>query len=254
MMRFNHITLVLFFVFSFVIITSYFTYAQDENNTNISCGNGICELNETIICPQDCNNCTDDTNCTSNDKCIIGKCEGTPKNCIYGNKSCSDNNPITIDKCIEGNCFHDSITNCTGGDGICPLGCDYNIDTDCPKPNMDECYSNEQCKDPTNPCRTGTCSSSPKKCSSWETTMGCIYENSCVGQGNIVNVSYYCGIDNQLHIQKGKDNPCSNGYECATNTCSKNLCMEPAKEPGIIEKIFNWIATLFGIFISFIPK
>ena len=229
-------------------------YAQNETNftenstdTIIVCGNNNCEFNETYSCPSDCDNCTSDLDCNEGDLCTIDKCGGTPKICTYAPKDCEDNNPATIDGCNMGECQHTPTTACKSGDNYCPTGCNAQIDTDCPQLEKDNCNSNKDCED-NNPCSTDLCEGNPKGCNHVPKN-GCSFGNQCVDYGSretMGDIPQYCNKFGKWDNQKLINSLCDENYECVTNTCSQGKCIEPAKEPTIFEKIFDWILRILG--------
>jgi len=108
--------------------------------------------------------CTSNDECDDSNECTIDICnnppDGTCSNtavedntaCIGGiccggtcsvaacsaDADCNDANTCTIDTCINqgtcsASCSYTEITQCTDGDGCCPVGCDSTIDSDCPE-------------------------------------------------------------------------------------------------------------------------
>jgi len=218
-----------------------------DNNISIVCGNKMCELNESLSCPEDCDNCSSDLQCDDGNLCNINKCEGTPKTCTHNLKNCDDNNPATDDKCVNGECKNIQTTVCKSGDNFCPIGCNEGNDGDCPK--MDRCNSKSDCDDNT-PCTTDLCEGNPKTCSHTKEN-GCSLGNQCLSYGDretIGGIEQYCNKMGSWENQKSINSICDESYECMSNSCSQSKCMQPAKEPSIIEKIITWICQLFGIF------
>ena len=236
----------LFFI-TFVMVFSFATliYAQNETNVTIECGNGICDFNETVSCPSDCDTCGLDEDCEDNSLCTFDTCEGTPKSCNNQQRLCDDGNPATIDECFEGECKYSFTTQCKGGDNYCPLGCS-GIDSDCDK--EDYCNSKQECDD-GNSCTDDLCEGNPKSCVHQQKN-GCISGDQCRSYGSreqINGISQYCNTDSNWKNQKEKSSLCDENYECLTNACSQRKCMEPAKEPSIFEKIIGWLMSLFGL-------
>lgn len=101
---------------------------------------GLCQTLDTDNCE-----CARITSCVNNDNCCPEGCNYTSDNdCAEPEGECSedwecdDANNCTIDRCegIPKNCSHEEITECAGGDGCCPEGCDYANDTDCEEPEQ----------------------------------------------------------------------------------------------------------------------
>ena len=95
--------------------------STDCNILSTTCKQGICEEGECVTVPRNEElECDDETVCTEQDKCVSGICVGTPLNCY-------DNNPCTIDECVEpiGCMKQDQVI-----EGTCIPGCLQ--DSDCP--------------------------------------------------------------------------------------------------------------------------
>lgn len=220
--------------------------SSSDTNSSIVCGNNLCEINETTTCPSDCDNCSSNLQCDDGNLCNINKCEGSPKVCTHTPKNCDDNNPATIDECAQGECKHSQTTVCKNGDNYCPTGCNEGTDTDCPK--MDRCSNSKADCEDGNPCTTDLCEGNPKTCGHTREA-GCSFGNQCLSYGareTMSGVPQYCNKLGSWDNQKALNSLCDENYECTTNTCSQGKCMEPAKEPGIIEKIITWILTALG--------
>lgn len=74
--------------------------------------------------------CNDNNACTASEECTSGLCGGgVPANNGGG---CDDGNACTTgDVCQGGACAGTPIAACQGGDGCCPVGCDFAQDIDC---------------------------------------------------------------------------------------------------------------------------
>lgn len=221
--------------------------SQNETNLefNITCGDMICDFNETVSCPQDCDKCLSDDDCEDGDKCTYDICKGTPKECFHEEMKCEDNNPYTKDFCFEGECRYEQLTICESGDGLCPPGCSYNEDSDCS--GEDLCANSAECED-NNPCTIDVCEGNPKRCFNRQEN-GCEYDGQCMKVGKRLDNSY-CGLKNKWEKQKIKNSICYENYECLTNVCSGGECIEPAKEPTVFEKVLNILATVIGAFFG----
>ena len=66
--------------------------------------------------------------------------------------------------------------------------------------------------------------------------------NGCEVIGFIDNGNY-CSSDKVLVPQKDIEGSCTNNFECKTNICDTNKCVNSS----LIGKIFNWFKRLFGI-------
>lgn len=93
----------------------------DCNILSTQCSLGICDEGECVTVPRnEDQSCDDASVCTNQDKCMSGICVGIPLTCY-------DNNPCTIDKCIETvGCMKQEQTI----EGTCIPGCVQ--DSDCP--------------------------------------------------------------------------------------------------------------------------
>lgn len=73
-------------------------YTKDCSSLDTQCTIGACDVTSGNCVALPRNNgayCDDGQQCTENDRCDSGTCKGT-------HKSCQDNNPCTIDRCVEG--------------------------------------------------------------------------------------------------------------------------------------------------------
>lgn len=107
----------------------------DDNN---ECTNDWCDI-VSSTCHNDI--LPDNTTCT-NGIC----CEGICSSAICSvNADCDDNNACTIDTCnyagyCNADCNYSPITQCVGGDGCCPAGCDLKNDSDCLEASCNNCF------------------------------------------------------------------------------------------------------------------
>ena len=72
--------------------------AKDCTSLNSVCSVGACDITTggcVALGVNDGGSCDDGLDCTINDRCTNGVCAGTPNPCF-------DNNPCTIDRCVEG--------------------------------------------------------------------------------------------------------------------------------------------------------
>jgi hypothetical protein len=105
---------------------------------------------------------------------------------------------------------------------------------------INECETDLDCND-DNGCTSDVCSGTPRKCSNGVTTIGCSLNNNCVPIGTRTETQF-CDVDNSMKNQNLKDTSCNNNYECTSNVCINNKCIEP----NFIQKIINWFIKLFG--------
>jgi len=211
---------------SFLSISS----SQNDTNESIICGDNICDLNETISCPSDCDECTGALNCIDSDLCTTDTCEGSPKKCVNTLIVCDDNNPSTTDECVEGECLYIKTSECKSGDNYCPAGCTIETDLDCPE--EDECSYNHNCDD-NNPCTKDLCEGKPKKCTHLS------------DDGNREDPQQYC-IGGRLEDQKEEGVYCNEDYECISNICSNDQCVE--HKPSWLETNIPWLYNILKFF------
>ncbi|MEM3555212.1 MAG: hypothetical protein QXF56_00600 [Candidatus Micrarchaeia archaeon] len=151
------------------------------------CGAGYyCSIDTCVSCPAGWANCdgsaankcetsllTDPSNCGSCGNicpstapvCENGKCIPSATPACSSDADCNDKNPCTTDVCKNpgtptASCVHTIITACTSGDGCCPEGCSYLVDTDCPvvvKCGNGKCETGEDCCNCPEDCSAGTC-------------------------------------------------------------------------------------------------
>src|SRR3989344_4878896 len=82
---------------------------------------------------------------------------------------------------------------------------------------------------------------------------GCFNNEICLPFGTRLlsnDLPSYCSINQKIVNQLGVDEPCMNSYECKTNQCTSNVCIdlkqEIAETKGLLQKILNWLSQLFG--------
>jgi hypothetical protein len=83
---------------------------------------------------------------------------------------------------------------------------------------------------------------------------GCKINNSgCLPIGTRITEngqSLFCSINKKLILQSIENSPCQNNYECKSNFCSNNLCIDInkqlKKQQSLLEKIWEWIINLFA--------
>ncbi len=188
-----------------------------------SCPNGVCLL-KILTCGGQCetNSQTGTTTCSryscnvqTDDiwqTCNTGNLQlkERPTGCAYQNPFCQANETCQYNQCIQKECENDS-----------------------------DCGLNDACN-------TATCSKF--KCLKTQTP-GCATQNTCAPYGNR-NEGKYCDTSRQLLNQKETGTTCQNNYECKTNFCSNNTCLDIAgtveKQQGIIDQILTFLKQLFG--------
>ncbi|MBS3113269.1 hypothetical protein J4418_04255, partial [Candidatus Woesearchaeota archaeon] len=82
---------------------------------------------------------------------------------------------------------------------------------------------------------------------------GCFNNEICLPFGTRLlsnDLPSYCSINQKIVTQLGVDEPCMNSYECKTNQCASNVCIdlkqEIAETRGLLQKILDWLSQLFG--------
>jgi hypothetical protein len=105
---------------------------------------------------------------------------------------------------------------------------------------VNECETDSDCND-NNACTSDVCSGTPKKCSNRVTSIGCNVNNNCVPIGTRTETQF-CNVNKSMVSQTSEDVRCNNNYECTSNVCINNKCIEP----NFIQKIINWFIKLFG--------
>lgn len=213
----------------------------DNDCKQTACYSSFCNKNLnkcTAIQKQNGTECNDHDQCTVNDKCYSGECQGNVLNCnfnqcangqcykdrgcIYTNKlddtPCNDGNACTVgDKCWNGMCTSGILKDCGFLESGCTTGiCDV-TDGSCitvPKANGDPCSIDmDECQE--NPvCKNGVCETEEKTCFDNNpcTMDACI---AGVGCGSIFNFTTgTCGAG------------CTNDIDCPTEyICHDGTCL-----------------------------
>jgi hypothetical protein len=114
-----------------------------------------------------------------------------------------------------------------------------------------ECNSSRQCGNGTG-CNAFSCSD--YKCVNY-VQPGCEYGDKCYNYGNrptIGNLTYYCGIDRKLSVQKKNETACTDAFECESNFCLDGTCKEKPTLTSIadgitefLRGIIRWAQSLF---------
>lgn len=161
--------------------------------------------------------------------------------CNEGNQGLTPDQPITFNSvicpigCKDGSCIE-----CQGclKDNKCyetgvVLGTEY-----CNKDRVFQtlkgvganCLEDYECK--INRCYNGVCR---PECD------GCFEENKCLPYGTRTS-NQFCDIKGTMQDLKDEQIECRNSYECKSNLCVDNECIEP----GIFTRIIQWFRKLFG--------
>lgn len=72
--------------------------------------------------------------------------------------------------------------------------------------------------------------------------VGCSLNNNCVSLG-YRTFEAYCDINNQFVQFKPRSAQCSNNFECSSNFCNHNQCINP----NIFQRIARWFSSLFNV-------
>ncbi len=185
---------------------SYSQVVPSGGFTNVKFSAIIRGTNLVCTCPDDGNPCTDDA-------CVNGVCQHTPKNC-------NDNNACTADSCNAGVCVHTTIQGCdlqcAGQPDRTPCSLNY-ITYDPSVCHNDYCSNGvcvkgiEQHCDDNNVCTTDTCV---------EAYGGgfCVFTNNTAAcsDGNACTVNDTCSNGTCV---SGTPKNCDDGNCCTTDSC-----------------------------------
>lgn len=215
---------------------------KDKPTESKSC----CEVSWQCGSWSECINGKKTRTCTDVNSCSDPDWYKDEKDCIMADEcevdsDCDDNDISTTDSCsgTPKKCSNTKITECKTGDNYCPTNCNYEQDKDCPEPG--ECSTDSDCDD-NDACTTDRCAGTPKKCSNQKTGSGCDLNGNCVPIGTRTE-NKYCDVDNSFKNQKIGEGSCDNNYECSSNICVNNQCIEA----NFIQKIIEWFKRLFGM-------
>jgi hypothetical protein len=82
----------------------------------------------------------------------------------------------------------------------------------------------------------------------------CSYEGKCIPIGTKIKpdgirTGLYCDWEGEMVSQKSVGKSCQNDYECSTNGCMSGSCVDLQqqlqKQQNLLEKILNWLNSLF---------
>lgn len=178
------------------------------------CSGGICRHQPY----PDGTSCDDGNDCTLIDRCSLGRCIGT------GVRDCNDNNPCTVDACVEGQgCVH-TPTVCDDGNICTANTCDPAIGCVYP-PIPGNCDDNDLCT-LNDQCVNGVCTGTPKNCSDGDPCTLDICTNGVCSHapnlgdcedGNLCTQGERC-INGQC--VGGTPITCNDVNECTTDSCN----------------------------------
>lgn len=207
-----------------------YVLARIKIRVDQKCGDSLCNKTESeLICCTDCG-CEEGYGCVDN-ICTEISCNNDAE--------CDDDNACTKDVCstAEKGCENLNILTCENDDGCCPESCIYNLDNDCPKPEVEEseseeveCGLDEECVD-KNPCTEDKCLEN--KCS-YRMKDGCAYNGECLPISKRIE-DKYCGKNGWVDLNEDHA-ACLVDYECKIGQCIKGLCggVDKEKRNGII--------------------
>lgn len=105
-------------------------------------------------------------------------------------------------------------------------------------PKSNSCISDTECDD-KDMCTTDICTTElPRICIHEGST--CEFNGTCVPHGSI-DGQKYCSLNSGWTIQKGKDEVCSEDYECKSQNCIHNVCGGFLLDSNNDLNIKNWI-------------
>lgn len=108
------------------------------------------------------------------------------------------------------------------GDDFCPGGKDFII-----------------AAEGKNGCMMWTCK--PHINNSENCNNGCMHNNKCIPLG-MRDADKYCGLNGKMTIQLNSDETCNNNFECQSNLCIDDKCINQ----NLIQKIIAWFKRIFG--------
>jgi hypothetical protein len=136
---------------------------------------------------------------------------------------CEDGDLCTIDACtgIPKDCSRQRIRQCSGGDGCCPEGCTFNVDSDC---QIDECLVHTDCDD-KEPGTRDYCEGIPKKCV-YEAVTDCVEGDDFCPEGCNYSIDADCVIG-----ECERDADCDDDDDSTTDYCDgrPTLCWHQKK-------------------------
>jgi len=98
------------------------------------------------------------------------------------------------------------------------------------KPDDEECNNPYECT--SNICEKNQCG---KYCDGCKDS-----NNNCLPFGTRVD-GKYCSLEKTFKNQNPNEEECNNNYECSSNLCINNNCIEP----NFLRKIINWFKSIF---------
>jgi len=163
----------------------------------------------------------------------------------FNNQDCDDINPCSEDLCTDfpKKCTHHKIEGCIVDNKCFSHGTIYELENKkyycdisnkgiLQKQDEVECNNAFECK--SNICEKNQCG---RFCE------GCKDESmKCISYGLRLENGKYCDVDNSIKYQKSNQVGCNNNYECTSNLCVNDKCIEP----NLLNKLINWLRKFFG--------
>jgi hypothetical protein len=119
----------------------------------------------------------------------------------------------------------------------CPENCKCDINN-----NKIKCWDIEECPEGTLLCQDGSCQ---EKCDiiggDKQCTFGCTYNENCLPIGTRSD-NFYCSVEGGMKSQKPAGESCKNNFECTSNLCISDQCIDE----GLFKRIVIWFKKLFG--------
>jgi len=179
---------------------------------------------------------------------IVAECvESDGGRDIYSFGTCSDGTVSVEDRCltdrdlVEYTCENNKCVNAAGGPGTltCPINHICKEGACVPK-------TNELPGAPIPLVEPGSPIAPVVK--KLEDCEGCLLKDSCILYGMRID-GEYCDIDKNIKIQKQVSETCNNNFECGSNTCSNDECIDLGRElqetRGLLERILAWLTNIF---------
>ncbi len=245
------------------------TLANNYGNIVFTAKQDMCVA---ITCINSTKNCSDGYVASCSNTCTNGICSQCTPNCIgheglCATVTCSSTTQICSDGYIA-SCQQ----TCNPSTGTC-----VSCIPDCSGHQLDKCV-NVQCGTNQKTCldgyiascqqtcdsTTGICLTCTPSCTGHEGEVpvcqsGCLQNGACLSIGMRImkdDIPSYCDVSNSIKTQKEDGENCLNNYECKTNYCSNNVCVNLQKEleeqRGILQKILDFLKGIFSFLGSFV--
>ncbi|MEE2779117.1 MAG: C-type lectin domain-containing protein [Myxococcota bacterium] len=221
------------------------------------CTDAVCQPDSGCAQVHNEASCDDADPCTLEDQCAAGVCLGTPKSCpsaVEGEVcicapetgecscgvgcevagDCADQNPCSVDSCVDGFCAYEVIEECCIASSECADGdlctediCDEGVCDNEPIPGC--CVQPLDCED-GNPCTSHACPDN--QCLSTVIEGCCVDEDDC--DDKLPCTEDTCEAMTCVHTDKPAccvvEAECDDGDACTTDQCENALCVNTAIE------------------------